>query len=203
MNQVPCGNIFNPPYYVNSGWFHRASASQNTLTVTTDGNGTINGSAEDVYGFIECVQIGIDATNPSALKVDNRIYNAQPNDGYRFKYWQCGQGFGDGVDGEVIPLDKSGMFTKENYSEPMKIKAVFEPDDAVAKASLVKKLDGDKVVDAADALLTLQFSISKVTLTEAQKVAADVDLNKVVDAADSLLILQKSIGKIKELPIKK
>lgn len=53
----------------------------------------------------------------------------------------------------------------------------------------------DGSVDAVDALLVLQASVGKKTLTANQKLAADVTFDGSIDAVDALYILQASVGK--------
>ena len=60
--------------------------------------------------------------------------------------------------------------------------------------------DGNKVVDASDALNALQHSVGKITLTGVNADCANVDASDAVDATDALLILQFSVGKIDIFP---
>lgn len=55
-------------------------------------------------------------------------------------------------------------------------------------------------VTAYDASLVLQSAIDKITLTENQKKAADVDGNGLVNEYDAALILQKAVRKIDSFP---
>lgn len=61
-------------------------------------------------------------------------------------------------------------------------------------------IDATGKVEAGDALLALQASTGKVTLTSLQKLAADVDSSGKVTAEDALLILQHATRKIKSFP---
>ncbi len=58
----------------------------------------------------------------------------------------------------------------------------------------------DEAIDATDALLTLQYSVDKITFTTEQLTAGDVNNTGVVDATDALLILQYSVEKITSFP---
>ena len=60
--------------------------------------------------------------------------------------------------------------------------------------------DGNKKVDASDALNALQHSVGKITLSGVAADCADVDASGKVDATDALLILQHSVGKIEQFP---
>ena len=62
-------------------------------------------------------------------------------------------------------------------------------------------VNGDGFIKADDALLALQASVGKVTLTQKQTLAADVDNNPNVTANDALLILQYSVGKLTVFPV--
>lgn len=55
-------------------------------------------------------------------------------------------------------------------------------------------------ISSGDALLALQASVQKISLSKLQTKAADVDQKKGVTSADALLILQKSVGKIRIFP---
>ncbi len=61
-------------------------------------------------------------------------------------------------------------------------------------------VDGDSTVSANDALLALQHSVDKITLTDAQLLACDVDGNNTVNVNDALYILQYSVEKIFSWP---
>ncbi|MBR4282734.1 MAG: dockerin type I repeat-containing protein [Clostridia bacterium] len=57
--------------------------------------------------------------------------------------------------------------------------------------------------DATDALIILQYTVDKVTLTDKQLLAADVTtpIDGVVTVTDALIILQYSVDKIASLPV--
>ena len=58
-------------------------------------------------------------------------------------------------------------------------------------------------IDASDALMALQHSVSILTLDESQYRRANVDGNENVDASDALLILQHSVKLIDRFPVEK
>ena len=60
-------------------------------------------------------------------------------------------------------------------------------------------VDENGVVNITDALMTLQAASEKITLTEAQTLAADVNANQAVTASDALQILQYATGQIAKL----
>ena len=57
-------------------------------------------------------------------------------------------------------------------------------------------LDGDMRITANDALIVLQHTVGKMTLTDAQRRVSDVNKDGKVNAVDALMILQASVGKI-------
>ena len=57
-------------------------------------------------------------------------------------------------------------------------------------------VDMNGIVDVTDALLVLQSSVDKITLTVKEQSVADVELNMDATAADALLILEFSVEKI-------
>ncbi|MBQ8575300.1 MAG: leucine-rich repeat protein [Clostridia bacterium] len=58
---------------------------------------------------------------------------------------------------------------------------------------------GDNMINSTDALLCLQYSVGKITLTDDAFLAADVDGNGKVNSVDALKILQFVVGKIENL----
>jgi len=62
-------------------------------------------------------------------------------------------------------------------------------------------LDGNGVVQAFDASITLQGAVGLTTLTPAQIIAADVDGNGTIMAYDASLILQYAVGIITIFPV--
>lgn len=54
----------------------------------------------------------------------------------------------------------------------------------------------DGKINSVDALLNLQASVGKITLSASAKLAADVNLDGTVNSVDALRILQYSVGKI-------
>ena len=62
-------------------------------------------------------------------------------------------------------------------------------------ASILGDVNNDKKVDSGDALMILQYSVSKLTLNNAQLAQADVTKEGNVDSTDALTILQFVVGK--------
>ncbi len=62
-------------------------------------------------------------------------------------------------------------------------------------------LNGDKKVDAKDALVILKASVKKVELTEAQLAVADAYQDGKLDAKDALYVLRFSVKKEASLPV--
>ena len=59
----------------------------------------------------------------------------------------------------------------------------------------------DGTVDAKDALLVLKAAVGKATLTNEQRVLANVDGDGAINAKDALLILKKAVNKIDKFPV--
>ena len=51
--------------------------------------------------------------------------------------------------------------------------------------------------------MALQAAVGKIELTDAQKVAANVDGEGEVTTADALLILQRAVEKIADFPVER
>ena len=97
--------------------------------------------------------------------------------------------------------EAKAMYANEAATQEQVDKAT--QDLLAAQQALVKKpvytlgdVNGDGKVEAADALLALQAATSKITLSETQCLAANVDKQGQVTAADALLILQFATQKI-------
>ena len=71
--------------------------------------------------------------------------------------------------------------------------------DFAKKVGVFGDVDGNKSVQAADALMALQGATKKITLTAVEKVAANVSLSGTVAASDALSILQYATQKIESL----
>lgn len=74
--------------------------------------------------------------------------------------------------------------------------ASFEYD----KKYTLGDVDDNGVIDATDALLTLQHAAKLSTLQGRDFLAADVDKNQVVDGTDALMILQRAAKLIDKFP---
>lgn len=61
-------------------------------------------------------------------------------------------------------------------------------------------VNGDGVIAADDALLVLQYSVDKTSLTREQLTAADTTGNQAPNAGDALCILQKAVNHILHFP---
>lgn len=86
-----------------------------------------------------------------------------------------------------------GGGTAFNAAEP---DATFQYD----KKYTLGDVDDNGVIDATDALLTLQHAAKLSTLQGRDFLAADVDKNQVVDGTDALMILQRAAKLIDKFP---
>ncbi len=82
-----------------------------------------------------------------------------------------------------------------------KLIAVREALDALTPAYTLGDVNEDGKIDAKDALDVLKASVGKITLTEEQKLAAEVDGKEGINANDALQILKYSVKKITKFPI--
>lgn len=62
-------------------------------------------------------------------------------------------------------------------------------------------VNGDKTINATDALMVLKYAVHKQEFTDQQKVIAEVSADQTINAADALLILKYAVGKINRFPI--
>ena len=84
--------------------------------------------------------------------------------------------------------------TEEFNTASAKLDAAKTAYDNLGKET-AGDLDGDMRITANDALIVLQHSVGKRTLTDAQKKVSDVNKDGKVNAVDALMILQASVGK--------
>ena len=71
---------------------------------------------------------------------------------------------------------------------------------AVWKANqMLGDIDNNTLINSDDAIMVLNHSVEKITLTAEQKKYADVDKNGKIDSSDALRILQCSVGQIAAL----
>lgn len=100
------------------------------------------------------------------------------------------------VDGVTISAAGATAITDENGA------ATLNVSDKTVTISAAKATP-NYAITAYDASLVLQSAIGKITLTDNQKLAADVDGDGTVSEYDAALILQKAVKKIDAFPIGK
>lgn len=84
----------------------------------------------------------------------------------------------------------SSLMTYDEYIQMWNMEPY--PDTSIMKV-LMGDVNQDNVIDSADPLLVLQAAVNLVTLTEEQKVAADVNEDGEVTAEDSQIIQQYQV----------
>lgn len=57
-------------------------------------------------------------------------------------------------------------------------------------------VNGDEIINSADAILVLRYAVELGDLTDTQKLAANVNKDAVINSADAILILRYAVGKI-------
>ncbi len=106
---------------------------------------------------------------------------------------------GAGRESELINFDTLLTNPPEWYEQYLKDRESFVDPPPPPEVNY-GDIDGNDIIDASDALLVLQDYVGKITLSDAQKKAADCSGEGIVDAADALLILQHYVSKITEFP---
>ena len=80
------------------------------------------------------------------------------------------------------------------------LKTAEEQYNSLANAGKPGDTDGDGEITVTDALLTLQGSVGKITLSPEAQGRADVDGDGKITVTDALLILQRAVKKIEKFP---
>lgn len=91
-----------------------------------------------------------------------------------------------------------------DYTQPVTL-TITAPDQSTTRVYTVTitreqpvytpgDVNGDQQVDAVDALMTLQAAADKITLTNTQHLAADMDKDGNITAADALTVLRRATG---------
>ncbi len=171
---------------------------QNPNVCITDGNtlhvDEYSGSDNQIWVLEKACTISYHANGgtgaPAASRVrggySTTVSSAKPSrTGYRFLGWSLQSG------GTTASYQPNQTITLQNDTT---LYAVW---------SAYGDVDGNKSVNAEDALVVLKTVVGKTTLTYQQKTYADVNGDGTVNAQDALLILQKIVGKIKTFPIEK
>lgn len=83
------------------------------------------------------------------------------------------------------------------------LKTAEEQYNSLASAGKPGDADGDGEITVTDALLTLQGSVGKITLSPEAQGRADVDGDGKITVTDALLILQRAVKKIEKFPAEK
>lgn len=63
-------------------------------------------------------------------------------------------------------------------------------------AYMLGDVNGDGIINSADAILVLRYAVELGDLTDTQKLAANVNKDAVINSADAILILRYAVGKI-------
>ena len=105
----------------------------------------------------------------------------------------------DMIDFVKALVEKSGV-TPANADL---LKTAEEQYNSLANAGKPGDTDGDGEITVTDALLALQGSVGKITLSPEAQGRADVDGDGKITVTDSLLILQRAVVKIDKFPVEK
>lgn len=85
--------------------------------------------------------------------------------------------------------------TEEFNTASAKLDAAQAAYDNLGK-EMAGDLDGDMRITANDALIVLQNTVGKITLTDAQRKVSDINKDGKVNTIDALLILQSAVNKL-------
>ncbi len=158
--------------------------SKTTATYTakfTENQVTITYSTEGQGGVVSSTSETVNVVTGTV-----KGSTATANTGYVFDGWYDANGNKVSNSATFIPTSKT---TTTYYAK-------------FSFAILYGDIDGDKIVDATDALLVLQFTVDKISnFSDVQKESADVDDDGVISVSDALYILHKSVDKIDKFPV--
>jgi len=149
------------------------------LIVKYDGNGATSGEMLDSVHIIG--------------ETSNLSKNTYVRTGYKFAGW-----IGETEDYDIVASDEDDFevplwFLWETKS-PLTLYAVWE------KEVVLGDVTGDGQVDVGDAAAVLGYTSGRTDLTEAQKIAADVNLDGDIDEIDAIILLKKDANLIEGLP---
>ena len=71
----------------------------------------------------------------------------------------------------------------------------FNPKSTIPETEKFGDINGDTLINSLDALLILQHTVKRITLTEKQQKLADVNKDTLVNSNDALWILEYAVGK--------
>ncbi|MBR2152329.1 MAG: InlB B-repeat-containing protein [Clostridia bacterium] len=181
--------------YTFNGWYNASGTkvssnatyvptSKTTATYTakfTENQVTITYSTEGQGGVVSSTSETVNVVTGTV-----KGSTATANTGYIFDGWYDADGNKISDNSTFIPTSKT---TTTYYAK-------------FSFAILYGDIDGDKIVDASDALLVLQFTVDKISnFSDVQKESADVDDDGEISISDALYILHKSVDKIDKFPV--
>ncbi len=108
--------------------------------------------------------------------------------------------YGQLSDATYFLVDNVVLSQNEPITEPSDTESSDTESSDTIIYVIFGDVDGDSLLTPGDALIVLQSSVGKITLTEEQISVADVDGDNSITSMDALYILQKTIARIDSFP---
>ncbi len=167
--------------------------------VTLDNNTTIDTTGNHIYDN-DCDQ-ECNVCKLTRIITHNYqwIIDKQPNCGeVGYKHQECSVCHTTLNENTTIDIMGTHVYDTTNQTCSICGTAVNLPPQS---HRLYGDVNGDKSVDAKDALTVLKTAVGKQELTDQQKITADVSGDSKINATDALYILQYSVGKRETFPV--
>lgn len=184
-----------------NGWYFAPNTSLDSVYETVN---SLAGAEYVTAAFVDDLFDGGDGTY---VTKEEYKWEISPNEGVI--EWKTGETLGvpmqyadarfskPGVYTITFKFVPSGAQTPKGYSVSKdNFLLSFDLDVTVLDEYMTGDINKDLNVTAADALLALQSSVEKVTLTDEEKALADMNNDSKVTSDDALLILQTVVGKL-------
>ncbi len=184
-----------------NGWYFAPNTSLDSVYETVN---SLAGAEYVTAAFVDDLFDGGDGTY---VTKEEYKWEISPNEGVI--EWKTGETLGVPMQYADARFSKPGVYTitfkfvpsgaqtpkgygvsKDNFLFS------FDLDVTVLDEYMTGDINKDLNVTAADALLALQSSVEKVTLTDEEKALADMNNDSKVTSDDTLLILQTVVGKL-------
>lgn len=184
-----------------NGWYFAPNTSLDSVYETVN---SLAGAEYVTAAFVDDLFDGGDGTY---VTKEEYKWEISPNEG--IIEWKTGETLGVPMQYADARFSKPGVYTitfkfvpsgaqtpkgygvsKDNFL------LSFDLDVTVLDEYMTGDINKDLNVTAADALLALQSSVEKITLTDEEKALADMNNDSKVTSDDALLILQTVVGKL-------
>ena len=129
-----------------------------------------------------------------------RLKGLNPNDTYEISFADADEVY-TGTGTEFMSIGVPVTLNEKELDDGSDSDVIFIK--RTGSAVLYGDTDENGEVNVTDALLALQGSVGKISLSDSQVTAADVDGDGKITVTDALLILQKAVAKIDAFPVEK